>query len=101
MLKHEKAGSQQTTIVLVVIYYKQNKSCILICPQNACIQTIALGLLRVLKSILDFPGFSNPSVHNNTVIAATIILIIAGIMAGLVPALKAANVKPIVALRAD
>jgi len=32
------------------------------------------------------------------VVTATIILVIAGVLAGLLPAMKAANVKPIVAL---
>lgn len=59
------------------------------------------GLLALLRPFLDFPAFSNPSVDNSTVIVATLVLIIAGVFAGLIPALKAANVKPIVALRAD
>ncbi|MFI2742024.1 ABC transporter permease [Zhouia sp. PK063] len=46
-------------------------------------------------------AFSDPSVDLSTVITATIILILAGVMAGLAPAIKAANVKPITALRAD
>ncbi|WP_375323558.1 ABC transporter permease [Flagellimonas sp. GZD32] len=43
-------------------------------------------------------AFRDPSVELSTVITATIILIVAGVLAGLIPAMKAANVKPIVAL---
>ncbi len=59
------------------------------------------GLLAIVSPLLDLPAFSKPSVDNTTVIIATVILIIAGVFAGLIPALRAANVKPIVALRAD
>lgn len=45
--------------------------------------------------------FKNPSVEMGTAIGATIVLIVAGTLAGLVPALKAAKVKPIEALRAE
>lgn len=45
--------------------------------------------------------FKNPGVGLDVAIEATIVLIIAGTIAGLIPALKAAKVKPIEALRAD
>jgi len=47
---------------------------------------------------INTPAFTNPNVSLSTVITATIILIVAGVLAGLIPAVKAANVKPIVAL---
>ncbi len=59
------------------------------------------GLLALLGPLIDSPGFSNPSVDMLTIIIATIILVISGLLAGLIPAINAANVKPIVALRAD
>ncbi len=55
-------------------------------------------ILALVGPTIETPAFSNPSVRSSTVITATIILIIAGVLAGLLPAIKAANVKPIVAL---
>jgi len=56
-------------------------------------------ILSVIGPTINTPAFTNPSVNMATIITATIILIIAGVMAGLIPAVKAAKVKPIVALR--
>jgi putative ABC transport system permease protein len=61
----------------------------------------AMGVVSVISPIVDAPAFSNPSVDNATVITSTIVLIVAGLLAGLIPAVKAAKVKPIVALNAD
>lgn len=55
-------------------------------------------ILAAIGPTIQSPAFSNPSVSASTVITATIILIIAGVLAGWIPAMKAANVKPIVAL---
>ena len=40
----------------------------------------------------------NPSVETYVVVGATIVLIIAGTIAGYIPAKRAASIKPIVAL---
>ncbi|MFW6095374.1 MAG: ABC transporter permease [Bacteroidota bacterium] len=59
-----------------------------------------VGILNILSDTItanDF--FMNPQVNINIAISATILLIIAGMIAGLVPARKAAKIKPIVALR--
>ena len=45
--------------------------------------------------------FKDPTVDIGTVIAATVVLIIAGVIAGLIPALKATRVRPIEAMRAE
>ncbi len=56
-------------------------------------------LLEWLSGLGDFPMFKNPEVDLNIAVAATILLVVAGSLAGLFPAMKAAKVKPIVALR--
>lgn len=61
----------------------------------------AMGLVKLVGKGIDSPAFSNPQVKIGTVIIATSILVIAGILAGLIPAIKAARVKPIEALNAD
>ena len=45
--------------------------------------------------------FLNPTVGLDVCIQATLVIIIAGTIAGLIPALKAARVRPIEALRAE
>ena len=45
--------------------------------------------------------FKDPTVDLGTVFGATILLIISGVIAGLVPALRAARVRPIEAMRAE
>jgi len=61
----------------------------------------AFALVKLVGAKIDSPSFSNPSVDVLTIVICGIVLIVAGIVAGLVPAIRAANVKPIVALRAD
>ncbi len=59
----------------------------------------ATAILALVGPSIQTPAFANPTVSMSTVITATIILVVAGLLAGLIPALKAARVKPIVALR--
>jgi putative ABC transport system permease protein len=61
----------------------------------------SMGLVMLISPAIDAPAFSNPNVDNAVVITCTVVLILAGIMAGLVPSIRAANIKPIEALRAD
>jgi putative ABC transport system permease protein len=49
----------------------------------------------------ELPFFSRPEVNLGVAATATVMLVFAGALAGLVPALKAARIKPIEALRAD
>jgi putative ABC transport system permease protein len=59
-----------------------------------------IALLESIKTFLpenDF--FRNPEVNLNLAIQATILLVVAGSLAGLVPAMRAARISPIEALR--
>ena len=51
------------------------------------------------KGSLERYFITNPSVNPSILISATIVLIIAGAIAGFLPAKKASKIKPIVALR--
>lgn len=63
---------------------------------------LIFGLL-ILEGVKPFvnnlPMFTNPEIKIEFAIGATIILIILGAIAGLAPAIRAAKIKPIVALR--
>ena len=45
--------------------------------------------------------FTNPTIDLQVALTALVILIIAGVLAGLIPARKAVKIKPIDALRAE
>ncbi len=63
-----------------------------------------IGLIELINySMIQFqveaPFFRNPEIHLQTAIGATLLLICAGIIAGYLPAKKAARIQPIEALR--
>ncbi|WP_026999821.1 ABC transporter permease [Eisenibacter elegans] len=65
-----------------------------------------VGIIDLMRWLIDstgaeMPFFHNPEVNLDVALGAISLLVIAGALAGLVPALHAANVKPIEALRAD
>jgi len=65
---------------------------------------LSLGtyLLSLIGNSLEEDYFiKDPSVSTGIVVGATIVLILSGLIAGYLPAKRAANIKPIVALRAD
>ncbi|AKD03015.1 ABC transporter permease [Pontibacter korlensis] len=67
---------------------------------------LATGLLALIEHMLissgaELPFFAQPEVDLEVALSATLVLVLAGAIAGLMPALKAANIKPIEALRAD
>jgi putative ABC transport system permease protein len=82
----------------------------MVVQESVLITTIAgyLGLslgtyiLTLIGDSLEKDYFiKDPSVSPGIVIGATIVLILSGLIAGYLPAKRAANIKPIVALRAD
>ncbi|MFK7906997.1 MAG: ABC transporter permease [Chitinophagales bacterium] len=65
---------------------------------------VGVGLLEGLNYVLTLAGegvpyFANPQVDFPVVIAAVIVLILAGTLAGLFPAMRAARIKPVEALK--
>jgi len=62
---------------------------------------LGVGLIELVSSFMppDTPFFKNPEVNFQVAISATVILVVAGTLAGLAPARRAASIKPIVALR--
>jgi len=62
---------------------------------------LGVGILKVVGPSLKEYFILNPSVSTPVVIGATVTLIIAGVIAGYLPAKRAARIKPVVALSAD
>jgi len=65
-----------------------------------------IGMISGVAIIYSMSGaeseyFRHPSVDIGVVITATLILVIAGALAGLIPALKAANINPVTAIKSD
>jgi putative ABC transport system permease protein len=61
---------------------------------------LGVGLLGLVSSVLpqnDF--FLNPEVNFTTALVATVVLIVAGSLAGLMPAIRASRIRPVEALR--
>jgi len=64
--------------------------------------TLGTYILSLIGNNLEKDYFiKDPSVSQGLVIGATIVLIISGLIAALVPARKASQIKPVIALRAD
>jgi len=67
--------------------------------------SFAAFVIWIMNYVLDQVGpvenFANPSVSMTTVIIALVILIVSGLLAGLIPATRAVQMKPIDALRIE
>ena len=59
----------------------------------------SLFLLQIVGPFIEMDYIKNPSVDFSVAITTVIILVIAGAIAGFFPAYRAANIKPIEALR--
>lgn len=60
-----------------------------------------IGHMKVDSGLFTATMFVNPTVGLDVCINATLVMIIAGTVAGLIPARKAAKIRPIEALRAE
>lgn len=79
--------------------------------QESIVLTSLAGYLGVVAGVagleaitimgISSSAFQNPSVSVETALVSTLILVVAGALAGIIPAWHAANVRPIEALRAE
>jgi len=60
---------------------------------------VGMGTLELIGDSLKYYFITDPSVSTNLIIGATVSLVLAGAIAGYIPAKRAARIKPIVALR--
>ena len=60
-----------------------------------------LGHTQVDAGLFRATMFVDPTVGLDVCIEATLVMIVAGTVAGLIPAMKAARIRPIEALRAE
>ncbi len=60
-----------------------------------------IGQMKVNSGLFEATMFYNPTVGIDVCVAATVVMVVAGTLAGLIPARKAAKIRPIEALRAE
>jgi putative ABC transport system permease protein len=61
---------------------------------------MGIGILALVSSVIPANQFFlNPEVDFNIALISTLVLILAGALAGLMPALRASRIRPVVALR--
>jgi putative ABC transport system permease protein len=71
-----------------------------------CGLVFGVGLLEVISTVLiklniELPYFQHPEIDLGVALSALLLLIIAGVFAGFIPALRAARIMPTEAMRAD
>lgn len=95
-------GATPMSIILMIL-----KEATLLTALAGCLGVvIGVGILEGVSYLMaQFGGntgfFQNPEVDFFTVLMATGVLVLAGALAGVIPAIKAANVNPIIALRKE
>ena len=62
---------------------------------------LGVGLLQLMSDNIEGDFFKHPEVNFTLAISATFMIIVAGALAGFFPALRAAKVEPIEALRTE
>lgn len=63
---------------------------------------LGLSLLALVNKIgIDSDYFKHPEVNTNVALISTLLIVLAGAIAGFFPALRAARIEPVVALRSD
>ena len=62
---------------------------------------LGVGLLQLMSDNIQGDFFKNPSIDFNLAISATLMIIFSGALAGFFPAMRAAKVQPVEALRAE
>jgi putative ABC transport system permease protein len=62
---------------------------------------LGVGLLQLMSENIEGDFFKNPSIDFNLAISATLMIIFSGALAGFFPALRAAKVQPVEALRSE
>jgi putative ABC transport system permease protein len=59
-----------------------------------------IGVLELVSSVIpENQFFQNPEVDFNIAVVSTLVLILAGTLAGLMPSLRASRIRPVIALR--
>ncbi|MFV0566382.1 MAG: ABC transporter permease [Flavobacteriaceae bacterium] len=90
-------GATPRSIVLIIIL----ESIIITAIAGYVGLLIGMGVLELVGPSLETYFIKDPGISTSLVVSATITLIVAGAIAGYLPAKKASQIKPIVALRND
>ena len=90
-------GATPTSIVMLIV----QESVFITAVAGYVGLVLGIGLLQLMSDNIKGDFFKNPQVNFNVAISATLLIILAGALAGLFPALRAAKVEPVEALRAE